>query len=207
MYHLFPKHSIIFIIVMAALAGCNRAADTPTARAEAASAAPLVREGRCVRVPDGSPLRQMLRVGTAEEQSLERPIVAPGVIEADPARLIKVTPPVSGRIVQIVQGARRQREKRRGALHPRFHRSGSSLQRRLKGAGSPQPRPEKPGPPKGASTRPAPPPARTSIRRRATTARRRARRRGPACGCHSSGPSRAAETAAGTPSIHRSRAA
>lgn len=36
-----------------------------------------------------------------QEQAVERPIVVPGVVEADPARLIKVVPPLSGRIVHL----------------------------------------------------------------------------------------------------------
>jgi cobalt-zinc-cadmium efflux system membrane fusion protein len=36
-----------------------------------------------------------------EEQSLERPVVVPGVVEVDPSNLIKVSPPVVGRIMTL----------------------------------------------------------------------------------------------------------
>ncbi|HUJ89108.1 MAG TPA: efflux RND transporter periplasmic adaptor subunit [Syntrophorhabdales bacterium] len=63
--------------------------------------APLLREEGSVRVPETSPLRKSLRVAAVEERSVERSVVVPGVVEADPAKLIKVMPPVSGRIVQL----------------------------------------------------------------------------------------------------------
>jgi cobalt-zinc-cadmium efflux system membrane fusion protein len=35
------------------------------------------------------------------QQTVERPIIAPGVVEADPAKLVKILTPVSGRIEQL----------------------------------------------------------------------------------------------------------
>ena len=61
----------------------------------------FVREEGLIRVPETSALRESLKVAPAEEQSVEAPITVPGVVEADPAKLIKVTPPVSGRIIQL----------------------------------------------------------------------------------------------------------
>ena len=85
------------------IAGCNSSAHTE-ASASTQAGAPLLREAGCVRVPDASSLRQSLRVEACVEESVEPPIVVPAVVEADPARLIKVAPPVSGRIIQVYKG-------------------------------------------------------------------------------------------------------
>ena len=94
----------IVLALAAWIAGCTSHAQPP----KADQAGPvtkagvlLIREDRGIRVPEDSPLRQSLQIVACEEQSVEPPIVVPGVVEADPARLIKVTPPVSGRIVQL----------------------------------------------------------------------------------------------------------
>lgn len=61
----------------------------------------LLHERGLLTVPQASPLRKSVQVAAAAEQTVERPIVVPAVVEADPARLIKVVPPVSGRIVEL----------------------------------------------------------------------------------------------------------
>jgi cobalt-zinc-cadmium efflux system membrane fusion protein len=94
----------ILMLTILWIAGCNNEARTSqTGQADPASEAnaPLVREEDSVRIPDASPLRKSLQVAAVEEQSVERPLVMPGVVEVDPARLIKVVPPLSGRIVQL----------------------------------------------------------------------------------------------------------
>jgi membrane fusion protein, heavy metal efflux system len=63
--------------------------------------APLIHEEDSVRIPEASPLRTSLQVAAVKEQSVERPIVVPGVVEVDPSKMIKVVPPVSGMIVQL----------------------------------------------------------------------------------------------------------
>ena len=59
--------------------------------------------GDQIRVPDGSPVRKALQVAAVEEHTIERPITVPGVVEADPVKLVKIVPPVSGRITHIVK--------------------------------------------------------------------------------------------------------
>jgi membrane fusion protein, heavy metal efflux system len=61
----------------------------------------LVREGQRIVVPDGSPLRDKLTVGAVSQREISRNLVLPAVVEADPARLIKVLPPLAGRITQL----------------------------------------------------------------------------------------------------------
>ncbi|MEP7101797.1 MAG: efflux RND transporter periplasmic adaptor subunit [Burkholderiales bacterium] len=68
------------------------------------SAAALLREGASIAVPATSPLRKALQVDSAAETTFERPISVPGVIEADPARLVKIVPPVGGRIERVYKG-------------------------------------------------------------------------------------------------------
>ena len=61
----------------------------------------LVREGDRIIVPEGSPLRAKLTVETVTEQQVQRTLVLPAVVEADPSRLVKVLPPLAGRITQL----------------------------------------------------------------------------------------------------------
>ena len=61
----------------------------------------LVREGDRITVPEGSPLRAKLTVEPVAEQQVQRTLVLPAVVEADPSRLVKVLPPLAGRITQL----------------------------------------------------------------------------------------------------------
>src|SRR5262245_43783166 len=61
----------------------------------------LVREGDRIIVPEGSPLRAKLTVEAVAEQQVQRTLVLPAVVEADPSRLVKVLPPLAGRITQL----------------------------------------------------------------------------------------------------------
>jgi membrane fusion protein, heavy metal efflux system len=61
----------------------------------------LVREGERVIVPEGSPLRAKLTIEPVAEQQVQRTLVLPAVVEADPSRLVKVLPPLAGRITQL----------------------------------------------------------------------------------------------------------
>lgn len=61
----------------------------------------LVREGDRIIVPEGSPLRAKLTVAAVAEQQVQRTLVLPAVVEADPSRLVKVLPPLAGRITQL----------------------------------------------------------------------------------------------------------
>jgi cobalt-zinc-cadmium efflux system membrane fusion protein len=61
----------------------------------------IVTEGQRIVVPDGSPLRNKLVVEAVAEKEVQRNLVLPAVVEADPARLLKVLPPLAGRITQL----------------------------------------------------------------------------------------------------------
>jgi membrane fusion protein, heavy metal efflux system len=65
------------------------------------SAPQLIRDERGITIPDGSPLRDKLTVAAVGEKEIKRNLVLPAVVEADPARLIKVLPPLSGRVTQL----------------------------------------------------------------------------------------------------------
>ncbi|MDF3839622.1 efflux RND transporter periplasmic adaptor subunit [Cupriavidus basilensis] len=88
-----------------ALTGC----DGPSLLGAHATTAPaqtpeLVREGNFITVPEASPLRAKLQVQAIVEQVLERPIEVPGSIEPDPAKLVKIVPPLAGRIEKLYAG-------------------------------------------------------------------------------------------------------
>jgi len=59
------------------------------------------RDGERIAIPDGSPLRAKLTIDVVGEKEIERKLVLPAVVEADPGRLLKVAPPLSGRITQL----------------------------------------------------------------------------------------------------------
>jgi cobalt-zinc-cadmium efflux system membrane fusion protein len=61
----------------------------------------LVHDGDALLIPEKSPLRKSLLVAPVEEQSVAMPFTLPAVVEADPARLVKVMPPLAGRIVRL----------------------------------------------------------------------------------------------------------
>jgi cobalt-zinc-cadmium efflux system membrane fusion protein len=61
----------------------------------------LIRAGERIIVPEGSPVRTSLAIEPVAEQDVQRSLVLPAVVEADPARLVKVLPPLSGRVTQL----------------------------------------------------------------------------------------------------------
>ena len=70
----------------------------PDAKARAPS---LLRNGQRITIPEGSPLRTKLTIDAVGIKEIQRSLVLPGVVEADPARLVKVMPPLAGRITQL----------------------------------------------------------------------------------------------------------
>jgi len=62
----------------------------------------LIREGARISVPDRSPLRGKLTVGPVAQREIQRKLVLPAVVEADPARTVKVLPPVTGRVTDLM---------------------------------------------------------------------------------------------------------
>jgi hypothetical protein len=61
----------------------------------------LIQEGERIRVPEGSPLRGKLTIGTVGQQEIQRKLVLPAVVEAEPSRTVKVLPPVTGRVTDL----------------------------------------------------------------------------------------------------------
>src|ERR1700723_1265473 len=61
----------------------------------------LVKDGGRITVPSGSPLRGKLAIVPVAEKEIQRSLVLPAVVEADPARTVKVLPPVAGRVIEL----------------------------------------------------------------------------------------------------------
>ncbi len=61
----------------------------------------VVHHGDVVELPPGSALRQRLRVEAVSPETVHKDIEAPAQIEADPSKLVRITPPVPGRVVQL----------------------------------------------------------------------------------------------------------
>lgn len=86
-----------------ALCGALAACDNPSAHAQANAhaSAHVQRTGNAIEVLEGSPLRARLQMDTVQSAEIERPLSAPGVIEAAAEKLVRVTPPVAGRVVRL----------------------------------------------------------------------------------------------------------
>jgi cobalt-zinc-cadmium efflux system membrane fusion protein len=65
------------------------------------SAPEPIRNERGITIPDGSPLLGKLTVAAVGEKEIKRNLVLPAAVEADPARLVKVLPPLAGRVTQL----------------------------------------------------------------------------------------------------------
>jgi cobalt-zinc-cadmium efflux system membrane fusion protein len=61
----------------------------------------LKRVGDRIVVPDGSPLRTRLTVAPVEMTEVSHKLVLPALVEVDPARTVKVLPPVTGRVTDL----------------------------------------------------------------------------------------------------------
>jgi cobalt-zinc-cadmium efflux system membrane fusion protein len=70
-------------------------------KAEAPDKPSVERQGDKLVVPDGSPLRERLKVDVVREQEIRRHLTAPAVVEAEPQKMAKITPPVSGKVVRL----------------------------------------------------------------------------------------------------------
>jgi len=75
---------------------------SPALLPPAGESAPLLtRNGGRIIIPDGSPLRDKLTIDAVGAQVIQPNVVLPAVVEADPARLAKVLPPLAGRVTQL----------------------------------------------------------------------------------------------------------
>ena len=61
----------------------------------------MIQEGDRIKIPEHSPLRTQLSIKTVTLSSVPHIISVPGVIEADPARIVNVLPPLTGRIMSL----------------------------------------------------------------------------------------------------------
>jgi cobalt-zinc-cadmium efflux system membrane fusion protein len=61
----------------------------------------FVHQGSKIMVPQGSALRGKLIIDIVAAKDIQRRLSLPAVVEADPARTVKVLPPVAGRVVDL----------------------------------------------------------------------------------------------------------
>jgi len=81
----------------------ERSKDSPhsTAQAVPHAQAPFSRIGNRITVPPESLLRSQLVVADVTSKEVSRSLVLPAMVESDPARTVKVLPPVTGRVVEL----------------------------------------------------------------------------------------------------------
>lgn len=62
---------------------------------------PLIRSNGRLYIPESSPLRQFIITQTVAKQLMISPFTLPAIVEADPATLVNVLPPLLGRIASL----------------------------------------------------------------------------------------------------------
>jgi cobalt-zinc-cadmium efflux system membrane fusion protein len=85
-----------FALTCSALAGCAK----PTAAATPVAQSTHLDDGS-IAVDKMSPLRQRLQIAAVQEQEIATQTEAPGSIVAMPEKLVKITPPLPGRITRL----------------------------------------------------------------------------------------------------------
>ncbi|MGK5075970.1 efflux RND transporter periplasmic adaptor subunit [Janthinobacterium sp. ZB1P44] len=88
--------SCALALACSALAGCAK----PTAAATPPAQSMHLDDGS-IAVDKMSPLRQRLQIAAVQEQEIATQTEAPGSIEAMPEKLVKITPPLAGRITRL----------------------------------------------------------------------------------------------------------
>jgi len=83
------------------VSGCDISNSVAATNAADAAPAAVVHDGKLVTLPATSPLRHSVRSEVAASMALEHPFGAPGTIEAAPEKLVKVTSPLTGRLIKI----------------------------------------------------------------------------------------------------------
>ena len=89
---------VVLLVAVALYRFLGGPAGHPQAPAKAVS---FVRSGDAVAVPEGSPLRGKLTVAPVIAREVPRELALPAVVEVNPAHLIKVAPPLAGRVTQL----------------------------------------------------------------------------------------------------------
>lgn len=101
--------TLVLLSTMTSLPACQRPQASAPAKSSAAREesgtdaenAMAIRRGDRIEVPQDSPLRGRLGIAPAAYQSVRRTLEAPAEVEADPARMARITPPLPGRIVEL----------------------------------------------------------------------------------------------------------
>ncbi len=89
-------------LFLAASAGGGCARDT-RADAPADEHTPAFEQrGRDLIVPERSPLRERLLVAAVSPQRVRHELEVPATVEADPAKITKISPPLQGRVVKLM---------------------------------------------------------------------------------------------------------
>lgn len=89
-------------LMLAGLVACNGGSGAAAKKEDAAPPPPTVeRHDKLLFVPVASPLRQRLVVAAAATEDVQRKLLAPASVEAEPSRLAKISPPLAGRVVKL----------------------------------------------------------------------------------------------------------
>ncbi|RDD82437.1 efflux RND transporter periplasmic adaptor subunit [Dyella tabacisoli] len=70
----------------------------------AADAPAVVADHGVLRIPEKSPLRSRIKVAPVEWRETPHVLIAPAVVEADPARTVNILAPLTGRVVELKVG-------------------------------------------------------------------------------------------------------
>jgi membrane fusion protein, heavy metal efflux system len=90
------RHSARVCLGLLLLLGCGKA------KQDGAAPEMYERQGNKVVVPQGSPLRDRIKIEPATEQLIQSLLLAPASVESDPARLARISPPLSGRVEKLL---------------------------------------------------------------------------------------------------------
>lgn len=103
-----PRGKLVALLVVGAIAGAmgyRMFADAPSFSEPSPAGRKvvhlLIRSGDAITVPEGSPVRDRLGIEPVVARDFRRDLVLPAVVEAEPSRLIKVLPPLAGRITHL----------------------------------------------------------------------------------------------------------
>ena len=61
----------------------------------------LLRNGEQITIPDGSPYRSRLMVSAVQRNRVDETRTVPGSVEANPARVYSILPPLGGRVIDL----------------------------------------------------------------------------------------------------------
>jgi cobalt-zinc-cadmium efflux system membrane fusion protein len=82
-----------------ALSGCGKSKDESTT---AAPPAMVVQDGAQIRIPENSPMRPRIVVAPVGQTTEAHVLAVPAVVEADPAAIANLLPPLTGRVERLL---------------------------------------------------------------------------------------------------------